>query len=1101
MSFPQLYTYSSYSLLQSTIQVKDLAAEAKAKGYEVLALCDRNVLTGTVEFYNACLANEIKPLIGLHLDYYSPIQQAENELLLFAKNISGFQQLIRLSSDKMINGRVSLEDHETLTDLYAVLPERNEITYLLYQDQEKAGQRLSYLREVFGSDQVFFGKSPQFDLKDETIAWYQQKKLPPCAIYEVNALNKEELSAIKVMDHLSAGSQISDLSELVSDRKTYLVDSGKIEDYFQEQEPTALENAQLIASAGFELPLHQKLLPHFAVPKGHTAATYLRELCESKLAERVIDPTSEYQKRLDYELQIIHQMGFDDYFLIVWDVMDYAHRSKIVTGAGRGSAAGSLVSYVLAITDVDPIKYELLFERFLNPERYSMPDIDLDIPDNKREQVLQYVRETYGQYQMAQIATFGTMAAKMVLKDVARVFGLSQSEAKRWSEAVPNTLKITLKEAYEKSARLRELVQMNPKNQRLFEIAQILEGLPRHVSTHAAGVVISDQNLLNLIPLQAGSEGILLTQYTMNDVEAVGLLKVDFLGLRNLSIIDETLQAIKQTTGKTVSQKEIPLDDPETMEIFKKGDTTGVFQFESASARRILMQIEPENIEDIVAANSLNRPGPSKFVPDFARRKKGLEKVTYPDPSLEPILKNTYGIMVYQEQVMQVASQMAGFTLGQADLLRRAIGKKKKSALDEQRQAFVQGAVKLGRTETKANQIYDYIERFANYGFNRSHAFAYSFVGYQMAFLKVHYPGPFFKALLQSVRNNTPKVKEYLQSAKSSGIKIMPPDINISGYGFSLQDAETIRLGLGSMKGTRRDFVFDVVNDRRENGPYKSLDSFLYRLPLKWLKADLIRPLIEVGAFDSLIDNRRQIVSELEGKIQNIEYSGGSLDLLEVMTLKVKDISDFTLEERLDLEEKYLGIYLSGHPTERFPRLRQRKKVQFITDLLPEQNCRLLLHVRDIREIRTKKGEQMAFVEGSDPTGEVSLTIFPNLYRQVRQLFALNDVIYVEGKTEISKYNQELQVIVEGLQLGETAEMQLDQKMCYLKIPESFQEAGGLQELNQLIKKNHGNCPVILYYESTKKKRLLSDEFRIADSDEVRNALENLLGKNNVVFK
>lgn len=1097
MDFPQLYTISSYSLLQSTLQVPRLVQEAKKQGYQTIGLCDRNVLAGAAEFYQVCQKEGMQAIIGLHLDYFSDVQGNENELLLFAKNLAGYQKLIQLSSEKMITGQVTLEKFGKLTDLIGIFPERNEPIYLK-ESQEIAEERLKEIKELFEAGNLYYGISPQFPLEEELVDWWQKNGIPPCGIYRVNTAEEDELPAITVMEHIKNGTQLEDFQQItVASQNSCLQPVAELTAHFSEE---AVENAIRVGEAcQWTFPLHQTLLPHYPVEQ--PSGEFLKELCWERLPQRVETPDDRYQQRLTYELSVIHQMGFDDYFLIVWDVMDFAHQQKIVTGAGRGSAAGSLVAYVLGITDVDPIRYQLLFERFLNPERYTMPDIDLDIPDNRREEVLHYVQEKYGKFQVAQIATFGTMAAKMVLRDVGRVFGLSQSEANRWSKAVPNALKMTLNRAYQESAKLRELVESSEKNSRMFQIAQLLEGLPRHVSTHAAGVVISDQNLLNFIPLQEGSEGILLTQFTMNDVEAVGLLKMDFLGLRNLSIIDNTLQGIQRITGKQFSQKNIPLDDMATLHLFQRGDTAGVFQFESAGIRNVLRRLEPESIEDIAAVNALYRPGPMQNIDAFIKRKKGLEKVYYPDESLRPILANTYGIMVYQEQIMQVASKLAGFTLGQADILRRAISKKKKTILDEERRHFVDGAMKNGHDKKTADNVYDYIERFANYGFNRSHAFAYSFVGFQMAYLKVHYPGPFFAALLHSVRHNPTKVKEYLNEAKKRKIQILPPSINRSSYSFQLQSLTVIRFGLSSLKGSRRDFVTEILQERKKNGPFTSFDQFLTRIDRKWLKEEVLRPLIEIGAFDELEPHRRQLASEITGKIQNVQYSGGSLDLLDVMTLKAHEVQEYQLEEKLALEEKYLGVYLSGHPAEQFTRVQRAKGVRNVTEILPNQKIHLLLYLREIREIRTKRGEQMAFIEGNDASGEVSVTIFPELYRQIRGIISENAVVYVEGKAEVSKYNGEIQVIADKVELAATIEAAIPQVTCYLRITAEKEEPDRLNQLYRLIQENIGPIPVVLYYAASEKKRILNEEYWVTDKPLFKKQLGELLGTENVVFK
>lgn len=1108
MSNVQLTTLTSYSLLESTIEITQYVQSAKKLGYDYLGITDRNNIYGALEFMKACQNAQIHPVIGLLLEYYSSQTQKEHEIFLFARNEEGYKQLMRLSSQKMSDSQILLEDATSLNDIYAILPDENELAELLKEEKKDlAKQRATELQNVLGKRQFFYGIAYQKDLAADVNRWMEKQGIQPAAYQLIDSLHTEEAFSVKVMHHIKEGEKIDNLPQEMQQ----LTVSNSLEAYekkkkwYETHAPNAWENTEKIAeSCQAEVPLQQKLLPHYPLQEGTSASQFLKELCEKKLSQRVERVDQRYQERLDYELSVIHRMGFDDYFLIVWDVMDFLHENNIVTGAGRGSAAGSLTAYVLSITDVDPIKYDLLFERFLNPERNTMPDIDLDIPDNQRDTVLQYVKNKYGQNHVAQIATFGTMAAKMVLRDTCRVFGLSQSEANRWSNAIPKKMKITLEEAYQQSKSLRELVNMNERNKQLFQAAQTLEGLPRHVSTHAAGVVISDQNLLNLVPLQEGSEGIWLTQFTMNDVEETGLLKIDFLGLRNLSIIADTLQGIQKVVKQTVTQKEIPLDDPKTLRLFQRGDTTGIFQFESAGIRSVLRRLEPETIEDVAAVNALYRPGPMQNIDTFIKRKHGKEHIEYPDPSLKSILENTYGVMVYQEQIMQVASQMAGFTLGQADILRRAISKKKKSVLDQQRRYFIAGAKEKGFTEEKANQVYNYIERFADYGFNRSHAFAYSFVAFQMAYLKVHYPAPFFKALLRSVLHNPKKMKEYLSGAKNAGVKTLSPSINQSFYSFYLNSLQEIRFGLGGIKGIRRDFIYDLLDERMENGNYTSLNQFLTRMNQrnsKWLKEENIRPLLAIGAFDELEPNRRQALSQLEGKIQNVLYSGGSLDLLDMMALKNETLPDFSLEEKLKLEDDYLGIYLSGHPVEQFSKIKRRKKTTDVSELIEKATANILVYLTEIKEIRTKKGEQMAFLEGNDLTDEISVTVFPQLYRKIRNQLVENQVYYIEGKVERSNYNDQLQMIANQTIVAKTLAETIADTTAYLKIPKNVEQKQALSELYAVFKQSSGNVPVVIYYEQTDDTRLLPEKNWVSNTEELQESLEKILGKRNVIFK
>ncbi|EOL43303.1 DNA polymerase III subunit alpha [Enterococcus caccae] len=1110
MPFPQLYTISSYSLLSSTIRIQELVQQAKKLGYTTIGIADINVLHGAIEFFEVCKQEGIKPIIGLTLEYTPRKSEQTAQLLLYAKDLEGYQNLMRISTAKMNSERVFYleEVKDQLKHLIAVMPsDKGEVTFAFKRSVNEGEESLTFLRELFDPASFFAGASftSNAEMDPNLFQFYETKGQPLVALQETRYLNREDGFALKVLTHINEGQQMTlNAEETDIEGPFYLRNQHDVAEQLRiKAGEMALENAEKIAeTCTVEIPLHQRLLPHYPIPEGKKAGEFLKELCLQKLPERIQNVTIEYEERLAKELDIIHTMGFDDYFLIVWDVMAFAHAEKIVTGAGRGSAAGSLVSYVLAITDVDPIKYNLLFERFLNPERHSMPDIDLDIPDNRREEVLQYVRTKYGQYHMAQIATFGTMAAKMVLRDVARVFGLSQSESNRWSSAVPSALKMTLKTAYTESKKLVELVNSSETNRLLYDTAVRLEGLPRHVSTHAAGVVISDLDLLDIVPLQPGSNDIFLTQFTMNDVEKIGLLKMDFLGLRNLSIIDDTIKSIKRVYKKEVILNQIPLDDEKTLALFRRGETSGVFQFESAGIRNVLRKLGPTSIEDIAAVNALYRPGPMQNIDLFIRRKKGLESIEYPDAVLEPILKNTYGVIVYQEQIIQVASTMAGFSLGQADILRRAVSKKKKEVLDEERKHFVEGAMKEGHSEAVAKTIYDYIERFANYGFNRSHAFAYSFIGFQMAFLKVHFPGAFYAAILHSVRHNPTKIKEYIGEARKNKMTIIQPAINASQYSFYLNNNDQIMFGFSSLKGIRRDFIQNILDERKERGPFKSFDQFLLRIDRKWLKAENIQPLIAIGAFDELQANRRQLAVSLDSEIQNIIYSGGSMNLLEdTLKLKEVEVADYSLEEKLEQEEQYLGVYLSGHPTEEFKKTRLAKQVMLVSDVVENQTARLLIYVKDIRVIRTKKGEQMAFVEGDDLTGSLSLTLFPTVFRTLRQNVEKNQVYFVEGKIEKSNYNQELQLLVNQIEKANDIENSISATTCYLKIVAEKEQNNVLQSIREVIQAHRGNIPVIIYFEKNGKKLVLGEENWLADTADAKEQLDQILGSQNVVFK
>nr|WP_278972568.1 DNA polymerase III subunit alpha [Melissococcus plutonius] len=1112
MFFPQLQTITSYSLLSSTIRIPELVQRAKKLNYQALAITDKNVLHGSIEFFEQCQQAKIKPIFGLTLEYNIPALNQTAEILLFAKDYIGYQNLMQLSSIKMTEEESfqSIEKNKALfSNLFGIVPvENGEIKLMLDQfNEQKAEQSLQLLVSLFEPASLFMGISLSHNVNThrELFGFYQQHKLSLAAIQKVSYLHAEDAFALETLTCIKTNKQL-DLKnyQYPKNGDDYLrKEDVAREEFLILQAEEAILNAEKIArTCSVELPLHQQLLPHYPISTDKNAKMLLEEICWEKISQRIDLVTEEYKERLKKELSIIHQLNFDDYFLIIWDVLSFAHKRGIITGAGRGSAAGSLVAYVLSITEVDPIKYHLLFERFLNPERYSMPDIDIDLPDNQREEVLQYINKKYGRHHMVQIATFGTMAAKMVLKDVARVFGFSPKEAAYWTAAVPNTLKMTLDRAYKESEKLTTLIHKNKINQLLFQTAKQLEGLPRHVSTHAAGIIISDQNLLKLIPLQMGSNGVLLTQYTMTDVEKIGLLKMDFLGLKNLSIISNIITIIKRVYHKTIQLNQIPLDDRKTLKLFQEGETSGIFQFESAGIRNVLKKIQPSSIEEIAAINALYRPGPMQNIELFVRRKKGQEPIHYLDPSLELILKNTYGIIVYQEQIIQIASTMAGFSLGQADILRRAISKKKKEMLDKEREHFVHGSIRQGYTKQLANDVYNYIEQFANYGFNRSHAFAYSFIGVQMAYLKVHFPDAFFTALLYSVSHNPIKMKEYIGEAKKNKVKILPPSINKSYANFSLQNQKEIVFGLNAIKGIRRELIQNIVEERQKNGVFTSFDEFLFRIDRKWLKAEVLRPLVVTGVFDEIASNRKKIANDLAERIQSVLFSDGNIELFHTLKIKEEEIEDYTLEERLELEESYLGIYLSGHPTEQFSQLYLRKSIQFINDILENQKTQLLIYIKDVRNIRTKRGEQMAFIEGSDMTGEISLTLFPKIYRQLRQNIEKGKVYYIEGKVERSSYNQELQIIVNKLEEAAKLEKQFAAlTTCFLKITNEQDTEETFRQIQTIIQQHSGQIPIIIYFEANGQTIMMNKENQIDESPETKKALFSLLGVNNVIFK
>lgn len=1107
-----LQVLSTYSLLQSTNRITELVQTAKQRGYTALALSDKNVMYGTVAFYNACQEAGIKPLLGLTLSTQGIAVTGEVALdwVFIARDRVGYQQLMQLSTAYQVAQHpVDLAQHqEELTHLDVVAPANSEIHQLLAAGDMATAQKVSRQLQQWlpHAEQLFIGVSPEMPaaVQDGIRRLSDQMEVPMAALSPVRYLNPEDQFAVNVLRAIATGETIEDPQTAQQERgHHWLRPAAEQSARYQAFTGAVAATERLAQQANVALKFQAPQLPQFPTPQQLSSQAYLRQLCEQGLTERLqTSPQANrkvYQKRLERELGVIHRMGFDDYFLIIWDVMNFAHRAHIQTGPGRGSAAGSLVAYALAITEVDPIAYHLLFERFLNEERAQMPDIDLDIPDNRRQEVLQYVHDKYGQLRVAQIITFGTLAAKAALRDVGRALGVSAYEMSDWSAAIPNQLHITLKEAYQQSQRLRNLVADSPRNQLLFTTARRLEGLPRNYSTHAAGIVLSQGKLTDLVPLQPGSEGLLMTQYPKDIVEAVGLLKMDFLGLRNLSILADALRLVNKQTGQTLALNQIDLNDPATLKLFAQGETNGVFQFESAGIKRVLRQLQPDSFELVAAVNALYRPGPMQNIDSFIQRKQGREPITYAADALKPILGPTYGILVYQEQVMQVASTMGGFTLGQADLLRRAMSKKKKQTMDAMQQQFVSGAVQRGYPQDVAQRVFAYMDQFANYGFNRSHAVAYSKLAFQLAYLKAHYPGPFYAALLNSVINVPVKTKLYLTEAKRHGVTILPPDINHSSAYFNLQD-HAIIFGLSSIKGVRRDFLRAVLAERREHGPFKTLQNFLERIEAKYRKADLLDALVYAGAFDHFGFNRAELVAAIPELLSTVELAGDDLTLFTVLAPKVKPLPDLDLMTKLQKEEAVLGAYLSGHPVEQYRHLSRQLNAHPISDLGSLTRATVVVYVVGIRKIRTKRGEPMAFLTASDETADLKVTVFPNAYRRVADWLKVGQVIVIEGKIETDRG---LQLIANQIRLApspHTAPKLPAGPRWYLRVDTQHDDRRTATQLAQLLTQNSGPVPVIVYQPQTDQKRVLPQKQWLRAKPDLKAPLEALMGEGNVVF-
>lgn len=1090
---------SSNSLLQSTLRIDEYVKKAAQLGYKSLVLSDLNVMYGTLDFYHACKKYNIKPIYGLTLEF-----ESDAKVILLAKDINGYHSLLKLSSLKMtvLKQQVELDEFvntlgQYLNGIYVIFPATKS---LLSKYSAYADRILETLKNTNNAG-MYLGIDPTLSkgeaLNIEVLA--KQTKTDLIAASAIYYLDQADLFEVNVLRAIKDGEKIQSDTVKKDLGKNYLKEPGQyLKDYEASGLSEAIKNNEaLIERIDVELTFSKTRLPHFKTPNDLSAKDYLQKLCQEGLRQRIqanqIVDTKPYFDRLKYELSVINEMGFDDYFLIVWDITNYAHEHQIRIGPGRGSAAGSLVSYVLKITDVDPIKYDLLFERFLNRKRAQMPDIDLDIPDIKRDQIIRYVHQKYGHTHMAQIITFGTLGARQAIRDVGRVMGLTPFEIDKWAKALPHKYKLTLKEAYETSQQVKNLIADSQKNELLFKTALKLEGLPRHYSTHAAGVILSDETLSDLIPVQLGSDEILLSQFAKEQVEEAGLLKIDLLGLRNLTTLDETLRFIQKGYGKKVDLKKLPLDDPLTLRLFQAGQTNGIFQFESDGIKNVLRRLHPTSFEDIAAVNALFRPGPLENIPEFIARKHGEETVIYPEEKLRAVLEKTHGIIVYQEQVMQVASVMGGFSLGEADLLRRAISKKDQATIERLQVNFIDGAVKQGVSKKVANEVYTYIKRFGGYGFNRSHAIAYSKMAFELAYLKSHYPLAFFAALLNSIAGNDVKVREYLNEAKVFGAKIVGPDINKSQTNFSIQDQKLV-FGFSAIKTVRRDLIKAIVQERYQHGPYKDLTDLVKRIDKKLLKKEQLEALIYAGAFDSLERDRAKLLATLSSVLSNIELSGESETLFKL--LEPKDVApeeEISEYELLEKEAYYLGMYVSRHPLEKYNWLKNAKQITSLADLKISQVNQVLVYVKNIREIRTKTGEKMVFLQVSDQSLDGEIVIFPREYRHFKELCQVGSILLVTGKGEV-RQNKKSVLASEVILASEF------DKHYYLRLTKDF-EKDKRQELWQLLKAYHGNSPVILIEENENKKIILQENLWLKNDNATKEALTNLLGSENLVFK
>ena len=1045
--FTHLHTHSHYSLLDGLGTIDQLIAEAQKQGAKALALTDHGVMYGAIEFYQKCLQAKIKPILGVEA-YITKgsLKEKKKErlyhLLLLAKNNEGYKNLLKLTTIAHLDGfyyRPRL-DWPTLKKYRKGLIATTACLSGPLARHLEAGQiktatkNLEILLDIFTKDNLYlemqYLNSPaQVKINKELKKLGKKYNLPLLITNDVHYIKKEDDQAQDILFCIQ-----TKYKQAEKNRMSYL---GQDFSLLQEEEvrklfpedKEALENTNLLAErCQVEIELGNIQLPEYKLTKGITAEEELEKLCLKGLKKRYQvqkeKASSEIKKRLDYELKIIKETGYATYFLIVQDFVNWAKKQKIIVGPGRGSAAGSLVSYLLGITNIDPLKYKLLFERFLNPERISMPDIDLDFADTRREEVIAYVERKYDSDHVAQIITFGTMAARAAVRDVGRVLGSSYNKCDQIAKMIP--LFTSLSEALKNVQELKKIYVEDPETKKILNMAQKLEGLVRHSSTHACAVLITKEPLVNYTPLQYSNsdDNSIISQYSMKPLEDLGLLKVDFLGLKNLTIMEQTLKILKATQNIKINIDEIPLNNKKTFQLLQNAQTTGIFQLESGGMKRYLKKLKPTELEDIIGMVALYRPGPIKVIPEFIDRKHGRKKITYLHPQLEPILKNTYGAAIYQEQIMQISRNLAGFTYGQADVLRKAVGKKNKKLLDKQEETMISGMINNGIDQKSAAAIWQFILPFAKYGFNRSHAACYALIAYQTAYLKSNFSNEFMASLLTADQGNIERVTIEINECKKMGINVLPPDVNesfttftvildkdLKKLGKKIEKESRIRFGLQAIKNVGQHLSKIITKERKKNGYYKSLEDFLRRITAKDLNKKSLESLIKSGALDSLLERGQALgnlntILKFNKKIQNEHnskqdnlFSGLPLLSASIFSLKLEDCTPVSKEKRLSWEKKLLGLYLSDHPFKKKIKL-LKKKVTPLNKLKNKEGSIVKVAglITNIEKINTRHGQAMLFVTLEDSTDIIELLIFPRLLERSRNLWEDEKQIIVQGK-------------------------------------------------------------------------------------------------------
>ena len=1146
MSFVHLHVHTEYSLLDGSNKIKEYVSRVKELGMNSAAITDHGVMYGVIDFYRECKSQGINPILGCEV-YVAPNSRFDREvtggddryyhLVLLAENNQGYANLMKIVSKGFVEGyyykpRVDKsllrEYHEGIIALSACLAGEVQryIVKGLYDEAKKTA--LEY-RDIFGENNYFL-ELQDHGIPDQTLVNQQLLKMssetgiPLVATNDVHYTYAKDAKAHDILLCIQTGKKLADENRMRYEGGQYYVKSPEEMEKLFPFALQALDNTQKIADrCSVEIEFGVTKLPKFDVPEGYTSWEYLQKLCWEGLEKRYGTPSEELKERLEYELNTIKNMGYVDYFLIVWDFIKYAKDHGIAVGPGRGSAAGSIVSYCLGITTIDPIRYQLLFERFLNPERVSMPDIDVDFCFERRQEVIDYVVRKYGKDRVVQIVTFGTLAARGVIRDVGRVMDLPYAFVDSIAKMIPQELNITIDKALKENPELRRTYENDEQVKYLIDMAKRLEGLPRHSSMHAAGVVISQKSVDEYVPLSRASDGTITTQFTMTTLEELGLLKMDFLGLRTLTVIQNAVEMARKK-DPTIDVEKIDYNDQAVMDYIGTGKTDGVFQLESAGMKGFMKELKPHSLEDIIAGISLYRPGPMDFIPQYIRGKNDASSITYDCPQLQPILEPTYGCIVYQEQVMQIVRDLAGYTLGRSDLLRRAMSKKKGDVMQKERQIFVYGdeangvpgCVKNGIDEKTANKIYDEMIDFAKYAFNKSHAAAYAVVAYQTAWLKYYYPVEFMAALMTSVIENPSKVAEYIYACRQMNIRILPPDINRGEAAFSV-DGDNIRYGLAAIKSIGKPVIQAIVDERNAFGPYRSLEDFITRLSSRdVLNKRAIENFIKAGALDTLGGTRKQFMSIYIQIVDHVnqekKYSmAGQLSLFDMASedqkaefqIRLPDVGEYSKENLLAFEKEVLGIYISGHPLEAYEEKWRKVITATTSDFQPDDDTgRTKVHdgarviiggmITDKTVKHTKTNQMMAFVTVEDLLGTVEVVVFPRDYEKNRQYLEPDSKVYIRGRVS-EEEEKASKLICESVIPFEQKKREL-----WIQFPDKAAWNDEEQIIYGYLADSEGNDEVVIYCAKERAVKKLPRNRNISINQQVLSRLMNHYGESRV---